>query len=151
MGDVDDARQVRAVLDVAGVVPPEEALPEPADDGRHDVDPVRQPETLEASRKRGLDVREDVPDDDVLEQDDQQNQDDRRNVDAAQIRHDRADRPQHRLGDLPEEIAHHMDELVPRVDHVEGDQPRQDRGGDQEPDVKVEDDQDDGEDGAHGI
>ena len=36
-----------------------------------------------------------------------------------------------------EEVADHRDELVARVDHVEGDQPRQHRRRDQQPDVEV--------------
>ena len=42
------------------------------------------------------------------------------------------------------------DELVARVDHIEGDQPRQHRRRDQQPDIEVENEQDDVEKRAHG-
>ena len=60
-----------------------------------------------------------------------------------------ADRRQHRLGDPVQELGHRGDELVARIHDIEGDQPGQDGGGDQKPDVKVKDDENDVEDGAH--
>ena len=61
----------------------------------------------------------------------------------------RTDRAQHRLGDAVEEVGDHRHHLVAGVDHVEGDQPGQHRGGDQEPDIDLEYQKNDIEDRAH--
>ncbi len=65
------------------------------------------------------------------------------------IWHAPANRPQRRLGDAVEEIRHHADELVARVDHVEGDQPRKDGRCDQQIDIELKGKIDDQEQGAH--
>src|SRR6185437_970840 len=80
---------------------------------------------------------------------DDQNQNDRRDVEAAEIGHEVADRRQQRFGDSVQELGHGADELVARIHDIERNQPGQDRGGDQQVDVEIEDDQDDVEDGAH--
>ena len=49
------------------------------------------------------------------------------------------------------ELRDRRDELVAGIHHVEGDQPGQDRGGDQQPDVEIEHDDDDVENGTHGF
>src|ERR1700704_276958 len=88
-------------------------------------------------------VRVDVVDNHPLDQNDNQEQHDRRNVDATHIGQHGADRTQHRLGYAVKEIPDHRHELVARIDHVEGDQPRQYRRRDDDIDVKVQHDEDD--------
>ena len=83
------------------------------------------------------------------DEDDDEDEDDRRDVDTAEIGHDVADRPQCRLGYPIEEVSDGPDRLVTGVDHVEGDQPRQHCRGDQEPDVELEGEQNDVDEGAH--
>jgi len=68
-----------------------------------------------------------------------QDQDHRRDVDAAEVGQDAPDRPQRRIGDAEEEGERGEDVLVAHVDHVEGREPAQKRGGDEEPDVDRED------------
>ena len=74
----------------------------------------------------------------LADEEDQQKHDDRRDVDAAEIRQQAADRRQHRLGDAEQEIADGADELVARVDDVEGVEPGEDRRSDENPSVEVE-------------
>src|SRR5262245_42507446 len=90
------------------------------------------PSLATASGERPDQTRED----DALDEDDDQDDDDGRDVDAAQVGQPLPDRPQHRLGDAIEEFRHHGDELVARVDHVEGDQPAHDGGRNQNIDVE---------------
>src|SRR6516164_706133 len=75
-------------------------------------------------------VGEDIERDAVANENDDQDQDHRRNIDAAEIGHEVADRPQRRLGDAKEKIADHADDRVADVHHVERDQPGEDCGGD---------------------
>ena len=49
-----------------------------------------------------------------------------------------------------QELRHRRHELVARVDDVEGDQPGQDRRGNQQPDIEIENDENDVENGTHG-
>ena len=49
-----------------------------------------------------------------------------------------------------EKIADHRDDLVPRVHHVEGDQPGKDRHRDHDPDVELQGEIDDEKKCAHG-
>src|SRR5438552_10138377 len=95
-------------------------------------------------------IRINVIDDDALDQEDDQDQDHRRDVDAAEVGHHVADRAQRRLGDAKEELTDTVDERVAGVHHIERNQPRQDRGGDQQPDIELQGEQDDIENGAHG-
>src|SRR5215475_2754045 len=92
---------------------------------------------------------DDEPEDQVAYEQQAQNQDHRRDVDAAEIRQDRADRPQRRFGDAVEEIPDRSHHRIARVDHVEGDQPGEDRGADQYPDVKSDDRVNEPEKGVH--
>ena len=48
-----------------------------------------------------------------------------------------------------QEVADHVHHLIAGVDHVEGDQPGQNGGGDQQPDIDLQDQQNDIEDRAH--
>src|SRR5262249_61124015 len=93
---------------------------------------------------------EDIERDAVANENDDQDQDHRRNIDAAEIGHEVADRPQRRLGDAKEKVADHADDRVADVHHVERDQPGEDRGGDEDPDIELEGEINDEEEGAHG-
>src|ERR1700688_4299380 len=94
-------------------------------------------------------VRIDVSNDHVFQQQDEQDQNHRRDVDATEIGHHRADRPQHRFGDAEQKITDHRHHLIAGVDHVEGYQPRQYRGGNQQPYIDLQYQQNDIEDRAH--
>src|SRR5664279_2729519 len=94
-------------------------------------------------------VRVDVPNDHIFQQQNEQDQDHRRHVDAAEIRHYRADRPQQRLGEPVQEVEQHRHHLIAGVDHIEGDQPGQNGGSDQHPDVDLQHQQNDIEDRTH--
>src|SRR5947209_8068356 len=67
-----------------------------------------------------------------------QDQDDRRDVDAAEIRQERADRAQRRFGYAIEKIADDRDAAVVAVDDAKGQQPAQHRLRDQQPDIDVD-------------
>jgi hypothetical protein len=71
-------------------------------------------------------------------EDDDQNQHDERNIDGAEIWQPLADRLQQRLGDAVEEIVNDRHRLVAGTDHVEHDQPAQDRCRDEDVHVKFE-------------
>src|SRR3974390_1714907 len=96
-------------------------------------------------------VRIDVPDDDVFQEQNDQDQDHRRHVDAAEIGQHRADRPPHRLRDAIQEVPHHVRHLIAGVDHVEGHQPGKHRGRDQEPNINLQNQQNDIENCAHDV
>jgi len=61
-----------------------------------------------------------------------------------------ADRRQQRLGDPVQKLGHGRHERVARVDDIEGDQPGQNGRSDQQPDIKIQNDKNDVEDGTHG-
>ena len=70
-------------------------------------------------------------------------------VDAAEVRQDPANRPQHRLGDPVEKVADQIDGAASRVHDIEGDQPAEHRRGDQDILVDVEDPNDEQQEGCH--
>ena len=79
-----------------------------------------------------------VRDDHHADEDDDQDQHDERNIDAAEIWQPLADRLQQRLGDAVEEIGNDRHRLVAGTDHVEHDEPAQDRCREQDVHVKFE-------------
>src|SRR5437667_4447707 len=93
---------------------------------------------VQAADIRSEDVGQDVERDAVANEDDDQDENDRRDVDAAHRRQHVADRPEHRLGDAVEKFADRCHDRVARIDHVEGDQPRQDGRCDQQPNVELQ-------------
>ena len=85
---------------------------------------------------------ESQPRDHTLDEDQDQDQNDRRDVDPAQVGHEVTDRAQCGLRDSPQEIRNGGNELVPGIDDIEGDQPAQDGRSDQQPDVKLDGNED---------
>jgi hypothetical protein len=79
----------------------------------------------------------------------QQDQDDRRDVDAAEIRQQVADRAQHRLRDPVEHLADLGDNGIAHVHHVEGDEPAQDRTGDEDVDEELNNGIEEPDEGVH--
>ena len=78
-------------------------------------------------------------------------QDDRRNVDAAGVGQEIADRPQERLGQGEEQVPDRADDVVADVDDAEGDQPGQDRAGDDDDLVEIEDREDEFDQRKHAV
>src|SRR5579884_3747940 len=95
-------------------------------------------------------VRINVTHNDVFDEQYDEDQDHRRYVDAAEVRQQVANGAQQWLGDPVQKLADHVHRLIARVDDVERDQPRQYRGGDQQPDVNLQYEQNDVENRAHG-
>src|SRR5947209_11407959 len=92
-----------------------------------------------ALRSRSLEeARGKVVDDQAPQKHQDQDEDDRRDVDTAEIRQERPDRAQRRLGYAIEKIADDRDAAVVPVDHAKGQQPAQHRLRDQEPNVYVD-------------
>lgn len=104
----------------------------------------RRPRDINSSRVPALDQgRRDRGQDELAQEEDQQQKDDGRNVDAAEVGQKAPDRPQRGFGDPVQEIADRADELVARIDDVEGVEPGEDRRQDDQPPVDVQR-QDDG-------
>src|ERR1700734_2728202 len=99
---------------------------------------------------RSIDVRQDVKLDHSLNENDDQEQNDRRDINAAEIRHEIANRAERRLGYAIEKIADHRHDLVARIDLVEGDEPGEERHRNHNPHIERESDIDDFEESAHG-
>src|SRR5437764_4659787 len=92
-----------------------------------------------ALRGRSLEeARGKVVDEQAPQKHQDQDQDDRRDVDTAEIRQERPDRAQRRLGYAIEKIADDRNAAVVAVDHAKGQQPAQHRLRDQQPNVDVD-------------
>lgn len=74
--------------------------------------------------------RQDVQDDQLADKDDRQQQDHRRNVDTAEIGQEPPDRPERGLRQIVENPANGIDDLIARIDDIEGIEPGEDRAGD---------------------
>src|SRR5262249_8277892 len=85
----------------------------------------------------------------ILNEIEQKEQHQRRQIDAAHIRQNATDRPQHRLGQPVQYINDQIHEAVARVDHVEGDEPAHNDARDQNKDVNVDDPVDQQEERIH--
>ena len=85
----------------------------------------------------------------------QQQHDDRADVDAADRRDDPPERPQDRVRHPVQEGRGVINELVATVDHVEREQPAEDRRNDDRPpqqvQQRIDDEEDEIDDGGHGF
>ncbi len=94
--------------------------------------------------------RDEVVDDQHAQEEQAKEQHQRRQVEAAHAGQHVADRPQHRLRELVKHVADHRDELVARVHHVERVEPREDRRGNHDPRVHLDDREYQRKDRCHG-
>jgi len=83
-------------------------------------------------------VRGNVEDQQSSEEHEQQNQYHRRNVDSAKIREEASDRAKRWLGQPPQHIADHRDDMIVPVDNAEGEEPAQHSLGDEQPNIDVD-------------
>jgi hypothetical protein len=84
-----------------------------------------------------------------LQEDQSENKGNWRYIDTTEIRHNFSDRAQSWLGDPMEKIDDRINKLVGGVDDVKRDQPAQDRPDNDHPDIEVDRDDRDANEGVY--
>jgi hypothetical protein len=85
----------------------------------------------------------------AVQEPEQQDQDYRRDIDAAEIREDTPYRPEQWLRYPPQKIPDRRDYTIVSVDNPKSDKPAQNRLRDQQPNVDLDYDMDETEEGIH--